>query len=266
MINLDRFPNGARKALTMSYDDGKYYDRQLVEIFNKYGIKGTFHINAGYLNDKKKDRIDDTEVAELYKGHEISAHGFTHRTLAIAPRELQVAEVIKDRLALEKLAGYPVRGMSYPNGLFTDDTVAILKACGIEYCRVVETTGTFALPQDLMRWHGTCHHNDNLLDYAQAFIDQPHKNRPHLMYVWGHAKEFEVDGKWDMIEEFCKMTGGRDDIWYATNIEIADYLNALKQLRFSADCSMVYNPTAFRLCFTKDKEPTYIEAGETLKF
>ena len=57
MINLDRFPNGARKALTMSYDDGKYYDRQLIEIFNKYGIKGTFHINAGYLNDKKKDRI-----------------------------------------------------------------------------------------------------------------------------------------------------------------------------------------------------------------
>ena len=109
MINFDRFPGGTRKILTMSYDDGKYYDRQLVEIFNKYGIRGTFHINAGYLNDKSKDRIDDTEVAELYAGHEISAHGFTHRSLGIVPRELQAADVWQDRLALEKLAGYDAK-------------------------------------------------------------------------------------------------------------------------------------------------------------
>lgn len=266
MINFDRFPNGTRKVLTMSYDDGKYYDRKLVGIFNKYGIRGTFHINAGYLNNEKLDRISDTEVAELYKGHEISAHGYTHRSLGIVPRELQVTDVWKDRLALEALAGYPVRGMSYPNGIYTDETVAILKACGIEYCRVVETTGDFKLPSDFMRWHGTCHHNQNLLETGKRFLEQPYKNRPHLMYVWGHAKEFEKDGNWDMIEEFCKMMSGKDDIWYATNIEIVDYLNAIKQLRFSADCSIVYNPTAYELWFSQEGETVSIKAGETLKF
>ncbi|MBQ9604977.1 MAG: polysaccharide deacetylase, partial [Firmicutes bacterium] len=121
-------------------------------------------------------------------------------------------------------------------------------------------------PEDFMRWHGTCHHNQNLLELGKKFLDQPYKNRPHLMYVWGHAKEFEVDGKWDMIEEFCKMMSGREDIWYATNIEIVDYCNAIKQLRFSADCSMVYNPTALKLWFAYDGEGVSIEAGETLKF
>ena len=52
MLNSDRFPNGARKALTMSYDDGKTPDRRLVSIFNKYGIKGTFHLNAGLLGTR----------------------------------------------------------------------------------------------------------------------------------------------------------------------------------------------------------------------
>ena len=37
------FPGGKHKVLTMSYDDGKLEDRRLISIFNKYGIKGTFH-------------------------------------------------------------------------------------------------------------------------------------------------------------------------------------------------------------------------------
>ena len=41
------FPGGKAKALTMSYDDGKVQDRRLIDIFNKYGIKGTFNLNYG---------------------------------------------------------------------------------------------------------------------------------------------------------------------------------------------------------------------------
>ena len=41
------FPGGKHKALTMSYDDGKLQDRRLVEIFNRYGIRGTFNLMAG---------------------------------------------------------------------------------------------------------------------------------------------------------------------------------------------------------------------------
>ena len=47
------FPGGAFKVLTMSYDDGKVADRRLISIFNKYGIKGTFHINGGLIGSDK---------------------------------------------------------------------------------------------------------------------------------------------------------------------------------------------------------------------
>ena len=42
-----RFPNGLMKALTLSYDDGTEQDVQLVEIMNRYGLKGTFNLNGG---------------------------------------------------------------------------------------------------------------------------------------------------------------------------------------------------------------------------
>jgi hypothetical protein len=84
------------------------------------------------------------------------------------------------------------------------------------------------------------------------------------MYVWGHAKEFEVDGNWSLIEDFCALMSNRDDIWYATNIELVDYMNALKQLRFSADCSIVYNPTAYDLVISKSEQPVYIPAGKQI--
>ena len=41
------FKDGIRKAVTLSYDDGVVQDKRLIEIMNKYGIKGTFNINTG---------------------------------------------------------------------------------------------------------------------------------------------------------------------------------------------------------------------------
>ena len=37
-----RFKDGKDKALTLSYDDGPVFDKQLIEIMDKYGLKGTF--------------------------------------------------------------------------------------------------------------------------------------------------------------------------------------------------------------------------------
>ena len=41
-----RFPGGKLKALTFSYDDGVEQDVRLIEIFKKYGLRGTFNLNS----------------------------------------------------------------------------------------------------------------------------------------------------------------------------------------------------------------------------
>ena len=64
-IIFNLFPGHKKKALTMSYDDGTIHDRRLVEIFNKYGIRGTFHLNSGRFDQDGVIRAD--EVAELQR-------------------------------------------------------------------------------------------------------------------------------------------------------------------------------------------------------
>ena len=60
-IRCNYFPEGRTKALTMSYDDGRTHDRRLIEIFNKYGIKGTFHLNSG--NFDKEGFVTTAEIS-----------------------------------------------------------------------------------------------------------------------------------------------------------------------------------------------------------
>ena len=107
------YPGGKHKALTMSYDDGRTQDRRLIGIFNENGIRGTFHLNSGRLEEE--NRIHPDEIAELYRGHEIACHTVTHPTIARCPLPEAAAEVLEDRKALERITGTPVRGMSYPN-------------------------------------------------------------------------------------------------------------------------------------------------------
>ena len=45
-----RCPGGLPKALTLSYDDGQVYDKRLVEIMSKNGIKGIWNSIADTLN------------------------------------------------------------------------------------------------------------------------------------------------------------------------------------------------------------------------
>ena len=253
--------NGKNKALTMSYDDGRCSDRRLVEIFNKYGIKGSFHLNSGLVDGS---RIPLEEVANLYSGHEVSCHTYTHPTIARCPMPLVIEQVMKDRSRLEKACGYAVRGLSYPNRSFSQDIVSLLPHCGIEYGRTGASTGTFAMPDNFLLWNPTCHHKHNLLELGRNFVSLYKPMYLYMMYVWGHSYEFDNDNNWELMEEFCETVGGRNDIWYATSIEIVDYMNAAKNLKYTADMDKVYNPSAISVWISVDSQTYVITPGETI--
>ena len=55
----------------------------------------------------------------------------------------------------------------------------------------------------------------------------------------------------------------QEDIWYATNIEIVDYMDVVKMAQFAADGSFVYNPCAQSLWLcVDDKEFIEAKSGE----
>ena len=257
------FPGGKHKALAMSYDDGVVADRRLVSLFNRYGIKGTFHLNAGLLGIP--GRLTAEEAQELYKGHEVSAHSLTHPTMARCPREQIVHEIMEDRKRLEELFGYTVRGMSYPNGSFSGEIKQMLPMLGVEYARVVQSTGSFAMPEDWHEWKPTCHHNDHLLERTESFLALHKSQYLYLMYVWGHSYEFDHDSNWELIERFCELAGGHDSIWYASSLDIADYMAAFNRLKFSAGLQFAYNPSAQSMWLNVDQTMVEIKGGSQMQ-
>lgn len=269
-----RFPNFCKKALTLSYDDGMIYDKKLVAILNEYGLKCTFNLNSGeFATDVSaaRRRLTESEAVELYAdtNHEIAVHGLKHLSLPFFPGEAALNDVIEDRKNLERIFGRIVKGMAYAYGKYDDKAVETLRCCGIKYARTVVSTEKFDIPSDWLRMPATCHHNNpRLAEITDRFLnDEPARSyaydSPKLFYLWGHSYEFEDNYNWNLIEEFAKKTGGRDDVWYATNGEVYEYVRAFDALEFSVNGDRVYNPSAQTVWICYFGKNVKILPGET---
>ncbi len=281
-----RYPGGVGKALTFSYDDGCADDIRLADIMTKYGVKGTFNFHNEELKDiLKNSRMTKEEVYEhiLNPGHEVAAHGAFHRASAQQIALDGIHDVLFNRLELEERYDRIIRGMAYPdtgirrfaNGATYENIKRYLTDLGIAYARTLGSDNDdFMLPTDWHAWMPTAHHNNpKLMEYADKFLKEdvcsmetyPSRRTPLLFFVWGHSFEFRLKDNWNVIEEFCEKMGGRDDIWYATNIEIYDYVTAYNRLECSADGKRFHNPTATKIWFDVDGEVYEINPGETIK-
>lgn len=270
-----RFPEGRAKALTFSYDDGVKADRRLVELFNRHGLKGTFNLNSLLFDAEEwHGRMDEEQTYKAFCNgpHEVAMHGARHVFLDKVPLPEAVNELVQNRVYLENKFNRIVRGMAYPYNAYNDGILNILPHLGVVYARTTETTGTFALPQNFLKWNPTCHHGDTRLEeLAEKFVtcspnDQKKHREPWLFYVWGHSFEFDENDNWEIIEKFADKVGGRQDIWYATNIQIYEYVQAYRSLVFSIDGEMVHNPSAIPVWIELRGKIYKIEPAQTLRF
>ncbi|MBR0419821.1 MAG: polysaccharide deacetylase family protein [Erysipelotrichaceae bacterium] len=245
------FPGGFKKAFTLSYDDGVIQDKRLLELFEKYNVKGTFNIGYGVLGYKPEgpgpfsiSKVEIEEVKELYKDQEVGGHSLYHSDLTSLGEPYMMYEILEDKQKLESLVEKPLQMFAYPFGLFNKNVKRVLKSAGYKGARTIRTTHRFDLPDDPFEIDPTCHHGDEkLMSLAGDFINSA-SLRPQLFFVWGHAYEFDKDDNWDVMDEFLAyMDANRQDIWFATNGELLSYLEAYKRLEYSVDGSMIYNPT-----------------------
>lgn len=231
-----RFPQGKGKALVMSYDDGSEHDRRLTALFNDYGIRGSFYLNSGKLG--APHQVSAGEVRALYQGHEVACHTVNHPDLTQLCDTAICREVLEDKAILEDLVGYAVQGLAYPFGCYDHRVTTLLSTLGIRYARTAKSTHNFSIPQQWLTWDTSCHHND-ALELGQQFL--VHEGlEPALFSVWGHS--YELDGflssdpskNWTYMESFCRSLGGHESIYYATTLDIVDYLHAFSKLQWSS--------------------------------
>lgn len=277
-----RYPEGKFKAVTLSYDDGVKADLRLAEIIDRYGIKCTFNINSSMFDGKTPNRLTVDEIKKfiIEKGHEVAVHGERHIAPGIARPELTIADVLNCRITMEREFSSIIRGMAYPDSGITrmhsgNDPQTIkeyIKNLGIVYSRTLGADNDrFMLPTDWYAWMPTAHHNNkNLLAWAEAFVNLKENELyitakyPRLFYLWGHSYEYNNNDNWQILEQFCETVANKDDTWYATNIEIYEYVKAYESLIMSADGNRIYNPTLKEIWMHIDDTLYSIKPGETL--
>ena len=263
MIQYHIFPEGKQSVVTFSYDDGPANDERLVKLFNKYGVKATFHLNGvNYLGigEEEKQRLRD-----IYKGHEVTCHTLRHGWPARMPMQSVVLETLEDRRVLEEIFGTIAIGMSYPSGSYDEQSISAMRACGIVYSRTVHSTRGFGFPEDFMKWHPSCHHTGahELCDRFVADVGNQWTQR--LFYIWGHSYEFRTEEDWAYMENIVSKLANNDKIWYATNLEIYNYTMAQRALQISVDETIFYNPSAIDVWLERNKTDIIkVPAGETV--
>lgn len=280
-----RFPGGKFKAVTFSYDDGLNADIRFASTVAKHGMKATFNVNYGFIECSKgngESYLSAQEIKDniLPLGHEIAIHGYNHRAVGILrPNEI-VGEFYECRKSLEREFNQIIRGMAYPDfgikyltgGRSYEEIKNILISLDVAYARNTLTDSSFSLPTDWHDWRPTVHNTDaNVLELVDRFIAVDEKNlyvayrHPKLFYMWGHTTEFNRNDDWALLDQICEKLGDRDDVWYATNIDIYNYVKAYESLVFSLDSTIVYNPTLIEIWFSVDGKMYSVKPGETIK-
>ena len=170
---------------------------------------------------------------------------------------------------------YPDTGITrFHSGSSYEKTKQYLTELDIAYVRTLGgDNNSFKLPTDWHAWMPTAHHNNSkILEYLDEFVNMDLSTKvyapmryPRLFYIWGHSFEFPINNNWEHLDAICEKVADNNEIWFATNIEIYDYVKAYESLIYSADSSMIYNPTLKTIWIDIDGTVHEIKSGETLK-
>ena len=265
------WPDGRPGAVMSTWDDGTEFDRKLVDLFNRHGLKGSFALNSGKLGLNAgqsgwKNYVRPEEVRSLYAGHEVMSHSVSHPHPWQVPPERLRWEFDEDRRRLEALVGYPVRGAVIPYGWMSGGTVMrdLFKGLGFRYARWAETTDRFEWPADCLHWRPTAHCGTDLPTLWANFAVELTKASGSLLNIWGHSYEFEDQQRWSLLEEYCRAAGSHPGVWHATAGQVYDYLSAWRALDWTRAGDCVYNPSSQTVFFRSGDEVLSVEPGQTL--
>jgi hypothetical protein len=166
--------------------------------------------------------------------------------------------------------------MAYPFGSYDNIVVETINGLGIEYARTVADTYNFSIPKDFLVWHPSIHQFGNayfkpndaendkkeLAAFYGLVSNFLKADTLALLDVWGHSWENDGEGnRWVEMEKFFKLVSKRNDINYTTQIDLVDYINAYKNLKFSVDKKIIKNLSSLDVFIKIDGKTYKIPAG-----
>ena len=204
-------------------------------------------------------KTDEEGVYHLRRGE---------RVFLYATREAYLRLTERSRLALEQIFGEgSVAGFVWPYGEQRDETLRAELGEHYAYIRktgcVLNTTG-YAFPADRMAWSYNADHK-HLLSSMADYADAPDDGELKFFCYGVHSIDFERDGLWGDLREFCRLYGNRPDLFYsAPVIELFRYADAVAALRVTDEG--IENPSDEELYGTVDGERVVLSARSTYRF
>lgn len=266
-IDLNFYPGFKRKAISFTIDDGNLkLDEKFISYVKPAGIKGSFNLVSNFITPSKLDgyreQYRDYEITNHCKYH---PRWLSDTSLPVSDEEFNAETADKDMLyktgvdglyhffmksngrwfkgadeehylrfvedgkrELEEIFGVEIKDFVWPYGRQPSPALAEgLKNMGYRSVRGIVYDG-FDLPEDRMNW-GFYATYRNMLERAEVF-DKLEDDGMLKAFIFGvHAHDFENADRWDVLEDFCKLYGNREnDFYYATVGEIFDCEDTIK--------------------------------------
>lgn len=268
VVDAEYYPGFVKKALILSYDDGSIkHDTALLEKLNAAGLKASFNLIAGNLNDAQKPLIKN-----LYQGHEVANHTYTHSTMYAHTddggfkftEEYCFEDIQKGKDLLEELTGQKVEGFAWPYTACLDRP-NVLKYVRDRYLYARGSsrgTFNFEIPEDFQEdWSFTCFHVDGALNKYMELYKEYSEEDLSLYSIWGHPAEFPSSVSWDELDQFiASYQEMKDTLWNPTVIDYVKYINAKRSLMKNDE--FIFNPSDLPLYLTTNNQQLVLQPQE----
>lgn len=211
------------KIFIFAIDDGTVFDKKVIEIFNRYGIKATFNLNSGlqdfvwYQHWLEVRRLNLWENRDIYKNHEVASHSLTHPYLTSMDDDAVRNEVRKDIENLTEIFHEKIESFSFPFDGYDERTINIIKNEGITHIILPEVDPSFKLPEDTFHIKPTAWQIDDALIKVKKFISK--ENAEFFLYL-SHSYDYEYDDTYEKLEKLCKIVTSEKDIKIITLKEL----------------------------------------------
>jgi len=245
-----------KRIVTTSWDDGNKLDLKLLNLLNKYNLKGTFYIPKS----SELKSLTDQEIKLIAETQEIGAHTLTHSDLTKLSSAEEISKEIKgSKDFLEQLVGKEIKMFAYPGGKFDSRAKQAAQKAGFIAARITKQF-EFSISQDKFEFATTIQvypypfrKRDENHYHLSRFLFQPLQNSffqilkfklpkksffswPNLSqalfdyflaeggiyHLWGHSWEIEKYNMWNDLEEIFKYVSQRPNCQYLTNSETAE--------------------------------------------
>ena len=216
------------KYFIFSIDDGTVFDKEVIDIFNRYGIKANFNLNSGLGNFVWVNqgipikRFNLNKHKSIYKGHEIASHSLTHPHLTMCPGEVIVKEVGEDIVNLERIFKTPVKVFAFPFSDWDERCIDVIKHIhNIEVIRLSDIDTSFKFPKDLYHVKITSMEIYDALVLVDNFI----KDKDAELFVFvSHGYDFKMNNSYKQLELLCEKVTKEKDIAIITMSELPNII------------------------------------------